>query len=678
LNHFKKHESENKFFHWLLTASLWTAAAGALAAPAPVEAFYRDADIAEATLSPSGTKLAFTTGKGKPHVCLYVIDLSPGGKFRQIVQFPNEDVVNVEWVNDSRLIFSVYDSAEGQSIRSRAPGLFSVDAAGGKVLPLVRRQHEPAVVDGWSQKDILKYNHSVLTVPKIKSNPQNEEILLVEYTFVGPHQEVRETPLWINVRTGFYRWADFKEPPNAVAWHTDPAGRARAVTTITEGRVRVYWRSTDTSPWKVIAESGLLDAPFNVHSVDDAGNLYVTVARGDVGENVLTRFNFETGAPESKPVITTPGFDFYGRLISDREQDKPLGVRTQLDAETTLWLDPAMKRFQEDADRLLPGRINQIHCRRCGQADMVALIYSFSDRNPGIYYTYQATPPEGEKKWRQVGKVNEAIDPAQMASVNFERIKARDGRDLPVWITRSSDAKQPQPAVVLVHGGPWVRGSTWAWHDDAQFLASRGYVVIEPEMRGSKGYGDTHFRAGFKQMGQTMQDDVADALRWAQTQGIASKKACIAGASYGGYSALMGLINDPDLYQCGVAWVALADLDLYLSGSWWVNDDIGHASRTFTLAEMVGDSVKDAAMIAANSPVRQAARIKAPVLLAYGAVDRRVPLEHGERLRKAMLSAGNAPQWVVYPDEGHGFTIQEHRIDFARRMEAFLAKHLAP
>src|SRR5262249_8031953 len=148
--------------------------------------------------------------------------------------------------------------------------------------------------------------------------------------------------------------------------------------------------------------------------------------------------------------------------------------------------------------------------------------------------------------------------------------------------------------------------------------------------------------------------------------------------SYGGYSTLMGLIKDPDLYRCGVAWMALADLDLYLSGSWRVRDDIDDISRQHALPEMVGDPKTDAAMIAANSPVKQAARIKAPLLLAYGEADQRIPIAHGNRLRKAMHEAGNDPFWISYPGEAHGFGAEKNREDFARRMEAFLAQYLQP
>jgi dipeptidyl aminopeptidase/acylaminoacyl peptidase len=266
-----------------------------------------------------------------------------------------------------------------------------------------------------------------------------------------------------------------------------------------------------------------------------------------------------------------------------------------------------------------------------------------------------------------------------MAGVDVVRIKARDGMEIPVWITRPQEVKpgHPAPAVVLVHGGPWVRQGHWRWDPMAQFLASRGYLVIEPEFRGSTGYGDKLYRAGYRQWGRAMQDDVSDALHWAQQQGLATNQACIMGASYGGYSTLMGLINDPDLYRCGVAWVALADLDLYLKGSWRIDDDISDLSRRYRLPELVGDTGKDAAMLAAVNPLLHADKLQKPLLLAYGGYDRRVPPVNGERLRDALIKAGNPPEYVVYEKEGHGFLEPANRIDFAKRVEAFLAKHLA-
>jgi dipeptidyl aminopeptidase/acylaminoacyl peptidase len=222
-----------------------------------------------------------------------------------------------------------------------------------------------------------------------------------------------------------------------------------------------------------------------------------------------------------------------------------------------------------------------------------------------------------------------------------------------------------------------VRGKRWEWAAMAQFLASRGYLVIEPEFRGSKGYGHAHYEAGWKQFGQAMQNDVADALLWAQQQGMASSKACIAGASYGGYSSLMGLVRHPELYRCAIAWVAVTDLALYVGGSWAVHDDIGGASRRHLLPTLVGHPVDDRELLEANSPIHLAAQIKAPLLLAFGESDKRVPLAHGRRMRDALEAAGRPPQYVVYTGEGHGFSRLSNQLDFAARIERFLAEHLS-
>jgi dipeptidyl aminopeptidase/acylaminoacyl peptidase len=173
-----------------------------------------------------------------------------------------------------------------------------------------------------------------------------------------------------------------------------------------------------------------------------------------------------------------------------------------------------------------------------------------------------------------------------------------------------------------------------------------------------------------------MQDDVADALLWAQAQGIADKRACIAGASYGGYATLMGLVRQPELYRCGIAWVAVTDPFLFLEGSWWVRDDISDSGRRYSLPQMVGDAKADAEMLTNASPLAQAAKIRAPVLLAFGESDRRVPLAHGTRLRDAMRKAGTEPEWVTYPNEAHSWRLTETQVDFANRMEKFLAQHL--
>jgi dipeptidyl aminopeptidase/acylaminoacyl peptidase len=640
------------------------------AAPPPASLFFGPGDVQETALSPSGRYLAMTTARPGARVGLFVFDLVSDKPPVQTAQFRDADVVNVQWVSDERLLFSAIDYSEGGGRPDGAPGLFAINPDGKEMRQLIKRQ-QFLLTDGSSSDRSLDWNHVLLRVLTPKAGEPATEVI------VGAHSETTVTPMWLNVYTGRTRSMSLNSPAGGYQWLFDGRGEPRVVVSRTDTRRQVHWRGPGQQAWQLLTEGDLISLPFEPHTVDDAGNLYVTQRSGARGELVLSPFDFATGKP-GEPLVSSPGFDFDGRLVLERGSGRAQGLRLTTDADTSVWFDPAYKKLQALADAHLPGQVNSIYCRRCGADDAVMLVRSHSDQNPGTLWIYRAAPGEGKPNWQRAASVRQGVDPRQMASVVFERIKARDGLDLPVWITLPAGFKkgEPRPAVVLVHGGPWVRGGVWAWQPMQQFLASRGYVVIEPEFRGSTGYGEAHFKAGFKQWGQAMQDDVADALLWAQQQGLASSKACIAGASYGGYSTLMGLVRHPELYRCGVAWVAVTDLELLLKGSWFVRDDTNGLTRKHTLPQMIGDIDKDAVMLRDNSPVLQAARIKAPLLLAMGELDVRVPLAHGRRMKQALEAAGNPPEWVVYPGEAHGWVLPKNQVDFAERMERFLAKQL--
>ena len=226
----------------------------------------------------------------------------------------------------------------------------------------------------------------------------------------------------------------------------------------------------------------------------------------------------------------------------------------------------------------------------------------------------------------------------------------------------------------MVHGGPWVRGTHWEWEPTAQFLASRGYVVIEPEFRGSTGYGYKLFRAGWKQWGLAMQDDIADATRWAVQQGwIDPKRVCIAGASYGGYATLMGLARYGELYQCGIDWVGVTDIKLMYDITW---SDISEEAKGYSMPVLIGDQVADAQQLKDTSPLERAAQVRRPLLMAYGGADRRVPIDHGKAFRDAVSRTNKDVEWIVYRDEGHGWRTLETQVDFWSRVEKFLDSNL--
>lgn len=208
-----------------------------------------------------------------------------------------------------------------------------------------------------------------------------------------------------------------------------------------------------------------------------------------------------------------------------------------------------------------------------------------------------------------------------------------------------------------------MRGSDWRFDSEVQFLASRGYAVLQPAFRGSTGYGRRHFEAGFKQWGRAMQDDLADATRWAIAQGHADPaRICIAGASYSGYATLMGLARHPELFKCGVNRMDVTDSELMFSTA---GSGFNEETKRYGLARLVGDPLADAQALKAASPLHNAALIKQPLIMAYGAWDTRVPLVHGERLRDALKPHNEQVEWV-------GLRQGRPRPDPTRNMHRFL------
>jgi dipeptidyl aminopeptidase/acylaminoacyl peptidase len=328
---------------------------------------------------------------------------------------------------------------------------------------------------------------------------------------------------------------------------------------------------------------------------------------------------------------------------------------------------------QQAVDAALPaGRANRLICGHCVGAQRL-VVRSSSERSGDEYFIYNRQA----KRLSPLGTQRPWLPEAQLGSRTFHRAAARDGLSMPVVVThppgRDRDGKLP--AVLLVHGGPWVRGTMLTWSADAQFLASRGYRVLEVDFRGSTGLGWNHFRSGWKQYGLAMQDDLADTVDWAVREGLVDgSRVCIAGASYGGYAALMGPVRHPGLFRCAISHVGVTDLSLLFDED---HTDIGEEGRRYGLPLMVGDPQQDSGLIRQQSPVHRAAEIKVPVLLVQGKLDQRVTRTHADRFEAAARAAGVEIERVDY-DDGHGWFHEANHADYLRRVEQLLARTLKP
>lgn len=643
-------------------------------APAPGQAsalsaaeFFKPNAIQDMELSPSGRWMSIRELNAEGRTQLKVVDLEGKEPSRIVAKFTRLDVADVVWVNDDWMVFSTHDEVSRNG-KATGAGLAAVHRDGARIRELIKKKFDSAFPAGGAQP--LEPNHHMIGV----GEPGTNEIVLAEYHYDPSYSEVTHTtPRILNVATGGVRsmFKDRPAPPGRVkGWVIDKLGQARVGFGTDGPNTIIYWSDPKTGQWRKIAEHETLKADFVPEYIDEKDQLFVSVINSATDLSEIRKFDFATGKPATEALIALPGFDAEDVApIRDAGSNTVHGLRLLTDAQSVAWFNPAMQKIQQKTDALLPGRVNVLMCRPCS-APKTVLIYSYSDTTPGDYLLYKPA----EDKFERLAEVRPGHRADLMANKELYRAKARDGADLPVWVTKHEAAGGPRPAVVVVHGGPWVRGSEWRYDPEAQFLATRGYVVIEPEFRGSTGFGFKHYRAGWKQWGQLMQDDVADALKFAVDKGwVDPKKVCIAGASYGGYATLMGLARHKELYRCGVAWLAVTDPRLMFTVHW---SDISDDSKAYSMPQMIGDLDKDAAMLKANAPIELATSIKAPVLLAYGGKDRRVPLVHGEKMRDALANAGAKPEWVVYDDEGHGFVRTTNQVDFWRRVERFLGQHL--
>ena len=242
---------------------------------------------------------------------------------------------------------------------------------------------------------------------------------------------------------------------------------------------------------------------------------------------------------------------------------------------------------------------------------------------------------------------------------------------VPAYLTRpeGSDGRG-LPLVVMPHGGPSAR-DVWGWDPPVQFLASLGFAVLQPNFRGSTGYGSSHWSAGLQEWGLAMQDDITDGVRWLIESGTADPdRICIFGASYGGYAALMGLVKTPELYRCAASYAGPTDLVMML------NHDKGYIFSEINVP-FVGSTLKDRARLRDNSPLERVASFRSPVLLGHGEDDERVHVAHSQKLAKALAAAGKPVELIVLENEAHAFRAEEGRIRFFAELGRFLLEHTA-
>lgn len=635
-------------------------AAPAPGSPPPIESFYKLPQFADPSISPDGSHLAFLR-EVKGRLSLVVMNLATR-ELKNVAGFDNADVVQSRWLSAERLMYYVTDRQSGIG-DSNKQGIFAVNRDGSAPFTLGEGLGSYGGTVGANRGLPARADF----YRRVRSG-NLEDLIAIEFS-TAP---LRSTLTRVNSRNGLRTPVDSGGLANPVAWALDANDVPRAALTQDGERGAFHIRDSATSPWRKVAEFNLFEpGVFEPLRFDKAGTLYVHGRIGGRDHAAIHRFDWTKAAPESEPLVSVKGYDIQSGLIADAKTDQLIGVRYEAEVEGTFWLDEKWKERQAVVDRALPGKANLLSGIK---VDDFIVVSSYSDTSPPRYYLLDAKVG----RLSLLGISRPLVDEKLQSRSDFIRYDARDGLSIPAVLTlpRGREAKG-LPLVVLAHGGPYVRGVSWRWYGDRQFLASRGYVVLEPEFRGSEGYGWRHARAGWKQWGLAMQDDLADGVEALVKRGIVDKnRVCIAGASYGGYATVYGLIKHPEVYKCGVSWVGVTDIEMLYTVGW--SDTGNFAESRLYLQKQVGDREADKVQLQATSAVQQAAKLKAPLILAYGKEDVRVPYEHGQKLRDAVRGHNPKVEYIEYAGEGHGWRLLPTNVDFWGRVEKFLAEHIGP
>ena len=597
----------------------------------PMKDFFKNAEKRGYQISPDGDYLSFMQPvNSRMNVFVQKI----GEETVTQVTFATErDIAGYFWKGNNRIIY-VQDSKGDENFR-----LFAVDC------------------DGKNQKDLTPFDKvragivdDLVDIPNemlIQMNKENPQVFDVYR---------------INVNTGDMKVVG-QNPGNITGWQTDHTGKLRIATTTDGVNTSILYRDSEDQDFKTLITTSFKETLAPLFFTFDNKNLYMASNLGR-DKSAIVEYDLANNK-EIKVLYQNPDYDVAGLNFSRKNK-----VLTY--ANYTGWKEEYYF-FNKDAENLF----NDLKSRLGGKEFFISginkdedklLVRTYTDKSLGAYYFYNVNT----KQIQKLAEVSPWINENFMADQKPITYKTRDGLTVHGYLTlpKGVDPKN-LPVVVNPHGGPWARDE-WGFNPEVQFLANRGYAVLQMNYRGSTGYGREFWEKSFKQWGKTMQDDISDGVKWLIEQGIADpKRVGIYGGSYGGYATLAGLTFSPELYACGVDYVGVSNLFTFQASipPYW-------EPFKEMIYEMVGHPQKDSLLLRDASPVFHVDNIKAPLLIAQGLNDPRVKKSESDQMVEALKKKGIDVPYMVKDNEGHGFRNEENRFDFYGAMEQFFFKHL--
>jgi dipeptidyl aminopeptidase/acylaminoacyl peptidase len=607
----------------------------------PTAELARQPQFTNPILSPDGARmLAQFSVDGQKRVGIHSFD----GKPMRLLAVPkNTDLRWYRWAGNNRILISLARTdnfLENEVVSTR---LIAFDLTTSAVIMLGLK------TQGLEGDDLLYVD------------PSGDWALLSFQRTIYDYPSVSRVELATNKVTTVVQPQD-----NIWEWYADAAGVVRAGIGFDASGWSMHYRSNESEKFRRLGKARYDD--------EDAALDIIRIARGSdegyvlsnkkTGRYALYKFNYATKQ------IGDVAFESTTNDVDDYDTTPDgIGLRAVWytdDRDRVVWFDDDLKKHQIALDAAVKNNTSWIVSTARDKSSL--LVWIGSSRDPGSYYMFR--PAEG--RMSRIAKLNEGLRAAEMAETKYLKYTARDGLEIPAYLTLpvGRDPKK-LPLIIMPHGGPYGVRDKSDFDAEVQFFANRGYAVLQPNYRGSKGYGKSFYQKGEGQWGRAMQDDLDDGMDWLAKQGtIDAKRVCIVGASYGGYAALWGATRNPERYRCAASFAGVSDVSRQLK--YQLDFALNRRYRKDWRTTVKGDDSFDLKTV---SPLYMAAKLTVPVLLAHGDADQTVPLRQSKLYADALARTGKTYEFHVYANEGHGFTSAADYQDWLDRLEAFLKKY---
>jgi len=595
------------------------------------ELFFKNPEKSAFQISPDGKYISYLAPvNGKLNIFIKKIFESDGTR---ITNSTVRDIQNYFWVNNKQLVYSL------DLIGNDNNQLFTVD--------IINKQTKH--LSGNS-------NSNIYVINKISDNDGN--ILIASNK---KNNRVYDVYL-LNINNGNEKLV--LQNNGKITWFLSNEKNVINVVSSTDGvNTGYYYRADENLPFKMFIATDYEDDFRPIAFLEEKNEIY---ALSNINRDKIAFVKYNIISKNEVAKIYEHNFVDIKDILFATYTKKIIGIEIVNQKSETIYLDKHIQSVAKKISVLKSG--DKFDIVSLDKSEEKFIIKAFSDRNIGEYYLYI----NSKNELIELAASNNGIEPKNLAEMKPISFIAGDGKRITGYLSLPPKSKAVNlPVIVMPHGGPWLRDE-WGYNSTVQFLCNRGYAVLQVNYRGSKGYGKEFILAGFKEWGGKIQDDIADGTKWLIEQGIADPdRIGIYGFSFGGYSALMGIIKYPELYRCAASYCGLVNLRTFVNSipaDWEPFKEM--------MYKMVGHPINDSIMLRNSSPYDLAERVKANVLIAQGAKDPKINITETEKLVEKLKKTENEVTYIVYSNEGHGFLNENNRIDFFKKLEVFFAKNL--